>query len=360
MQVEPFLNKLENILDVEHIHKTGELQRRAFSFQLVNHIPTLIDYPVSENEWPSLGFMDIFNDPAKMLINELKSIYLGAKLKDDRLYGIRANYGTGIVASMFGCPVVSFDNSLPTAVHVSKDRIDTILAEGVPPIRSGIMGRALDTVAYFRDTLRPYPKLSKYIGSQMLDIQGTFDNASLIWGSDIYYAFYDEPEKVHRLLDIITQTIIAVIREHRRIDACPLDEHDGDWNYLGGSCPRNDSCINLGRQQYVEFVKPYDKKIIETFGGWIHFCGNANQWWRELLDIPGLRGINPFQGQFYDLFEMFEACKKHHIAIVQWTTPVDIRCQEHIRTGFSRIVGVGSFDEACKLKERLLKYGHIE
>jgi hypothetical protein len=114
------------------------------------------------------------------------------------------------------------------------------------------------------------------------------------------------------------------------------------------------------RQQYVEFIKPYDTKIIGEFGGWIHFCGNANQWWRELLDIKGLKGIDPFQGQFYDLFEMFETCKKHHIAIIQWAMPVDARCQELIRTGFSRLAGTDSFDAACKLKERLLKYGHSD
>lgn len=360
LEVEFYLDKLENLLDEEHIKRTHHLQSKAFDFQSIDHIPTQINYPVSEDEWPKFSYMDIYDDPSKMLVNELKEVYLGAKLKDDRLYGIRANYGTGIIASMFGCQVVAFDHSLPTAVHISKDKLEEILINGVPNIKSGIMGKAIDTVSFFREQLKPYPKLSKYIGSQLLDIQGTFDNANMIWGTDIYYAFYDEPDKIHRLMDIVSQTILEVVRQHRKIDGCPLNEQDGKWNHLGGICLRNDSCVTLSRENYEEFVKPYDKMVIEPYGGWIHFCGDANAWWKKLLDIPGLTAVNPYQGQFYDLFEMFELCENSRIAIVQWATSVNSQCKERIKTGFSRVAWVDSFQDACKMKEKLYKFGHID
>ena len=75
------LEKLEAMIDIEHIERTELLQKKTFNFGQVDHIPTVINYPVDENEWPSFGYEEIFNDLAKMLLSELRSVYLGAKLQ---------------------------------------------------------------------------------------------------------------------------------------------------------------------------------------------------------------------------------------------------------------------------------------
>jgi len=355
-----YLEKLESLVDLAHIERTRELQRCSFAFEPVDHIPTVINYPPAAGEWPDYGFMEIFEDREKMLLQELRAVYIGAKLQDDRLYGIRANYGTGIIASMFGCKTAAFDDSLPTASPVSAAQLDRILEAGVPDLHAGIMGRVLETVTYFRETLQPYPKLSGVVGSQLFDIQGPFDNTSLIWGSEVFLAFYDAPEKLRRLMQLITGTTLAVVREQRRIDGCSLREHGGAWNYLGGLCVRNDSSINLSGEQYAEFVKPYDVQLLREFGGWIHFCGRAHQWWESLLDIPNLKGINPYQGEYYDLNHMYGKCKEKGIPLVQWTQPLDARCRERIRTGFSRLMWAPDFAAACRAKERLYATGHVD
>ncbi|NLG51660.1 MAG: hypothetical protein GX552_16265 [Chloroflexi bacterium] len=355
-----YLARLESLIDLEHVHQTDDLQRRAFAFEPVDHIPTIIHYPVPDDEWPAFGFLDIFDDQEKMLLHELGDVYAGAKIKDDRLFGIRANYGTGIIASMFGCRTVTFEDSLPIGLAVEPDQLARILEEGVPDLRAGLAGRALDTVAYFRETLRPYPKLSQVVGSQMLDIQGPFDNASIIWGSSIYLAFFDAPDKLRRLLQIVTDTIQQLTQRHRQVDGCPSTEHGGAWHHLGGLCVRNDSSINLSGPQYEEYVKPFDTQLLADVGGWIHFCGNAKQWWPRLLDIPGLKGLNPYQGEFYDLYSMFERCEAARVAIVQWTVPIAPRCRERIRTGFSRIYFARDFEDALRAKERLYATGHAD
>lgn len=352
IDLHPYLERLENLIDLEHVARTRELQRRAFAFQPVDHIPTVIHYPLSPDEWPHFGFEEIFVDPTKMLLHELADVYAGAKLQDDRLYGIRANYGTGIVAALFGCPTVVFADSLPIATAVTPAQLERILDGDIPVLHRGLPGRALETVAFFREALRPYPKLSQAVGSQLLDIQGPFDNAAIIWGSDIYTAIYDAPKRVARLLELVTEATLALVREHRRIDGCPLDEHDGAWNFLGGVCIRNDATINLSPQHYVEHVRPYDARLLAPYGGWIHFCGRT-RWWEQLLDLPNLRGINPYQGEFYDLATMYERCAAAGVAIVQWTRPLDDRCRERIRTGFSRIVWVEDYAAACRAREQL-------
>ena len=360
MSIEPYLERLERLLDLDHVRRVSELQRRAFAFDPVEHIPTFIHYPAPETEWPNYGFRDIFDDPEKMLLHELRDVYAGAKLKDDRLYGIRANYGTGIIASMFGCPVVAFDDSLPTATPVAPDQLRRVLDADVPSPHTGLAGRALETAAYYRETLRPYPKLSQVIGSQMLDIQGPFDNATLIWGSSIYYAMQDEPDAVHRLMQLVTGAIQTVVQEHRQIDGRAITEHDGAWHHLGGLCVRNDSSITLSGKQYEAWVKPYDAELLAPSGGWVHFCGRAHQWWPKLLDLPGLRGINPYQGEFYDLCAMYDECRRAQVAIVQWTAPLDAASRAHIRTGLSRIAWAADYDAACRMRDHLHATGHVE
>lgn len=355
-----YLEKLEAMIDLKHVEAIRELQRRAFSFQPVDHIPTVINYALPEEEWPAFNFAEIFSAREKMLLHELRPVYLGAKLQDDRLYGIRANFGTGIIASMFGCPVHTFTDALPIGTAISAQDLEKILSQGVPDLNSGLMGRVWDTVAYYRDTLSSFPKLNRAVGSQCFDIQGPFDNASIIWGSDIYLAVVEQTEKVIQLMKIISETIVRMVQKLRRIDGCPLTEHDGAWNFLGGVCVRNDASINLSGAHYRQLVKPFDADILRPWGGWSHYCGRAHQWWPSQLDIPGLKGINPYQGEFYDLDRMYEICASAGIAIVQWTTPVEDRCRERIRTGFSRILTARDFDHAQRIKDQLYRTGHAD
>lgn len=356
------LDKLENLIDDEHVMKTRELQRKAFSFEKVERIPVVITYDVPEEEWPSYNFKQIYHDREKMLLSELKNIYLGAKLKDDRLYGIRANYGTGIIATVFGCPIHTFEKMLPCAKEVGGiEAVQRVVEKGMPDIHGGICGKALDTVSYFKDVLRDYPKLWRNVGISLLDIQGTFDNASIIWGSDIFLGVYDEPELLNGLLELIAGTIRNVVLEHRKLDGQSPYEDSGDTEYTGGICLRNDSCINLSGEMYEEIVKPFDKKLLGEFTGNIHFCGKAHQWWRKLLDIPGLKGINPFQGEFYNLKDMFTECERNKVAIYQWTVPVGEEEKEIIKTGFSRYMMSGTDHESARrLLDKAYKTGWVD
>ncbi|NLX03976.1 MAG: hypothetical protein GXY33_02405 [Phycisphaerae bacterium] len=354
------LERLESMIDLEHVARTRELQRRAFAFEPVEHVPTAILFPVADEEWPNYGFAEIFDDPAKMLLHELRDVYAGVKLGDDRLYGLRANYGTGIIASMFGCPVHTFDETLPIGMEVSESRLRQILDADAPGLEAGLMPRVLETAAFFRQALKPYPKLSQAVGSQVFDIQGPFDNASIIWGSAIYMAIYDSPELIQRLMALVTETIRKTVRALREVDGCPIEEHDGTWNHLGGLCIRNDSTVNLSGGQYDAFVRDFDAKLLAEFGGWIHFCGRGHQWWPRMLAMPGLSALNPFQGEFYDLYEMYETCEAARVAIVQWTAPVDARCRQRIRTGFSRIISANGYDHAQRLKDTLARTGHAD
>jgi len=354
------LERLEEMIDEEHIQRTVELQKRTFCFEETERIPVIIYYDVPEDEWPFYDFKEIFEDREKMLLSELKSVYTGAKLKDDRLYGIRANYGTGIIASIFGCPVHTFEKALPCATAAGDiNKIKEIVDRGVPDIYGGICGKALETVSYFREVLSCYPMLNRHVGSMLLDIQGTFDNASIIWGSDIFLNIIDEPELVMNLMGIVTDTIRSVVTEHRRLDGENIYGDSGDIAFIGGICLRNDSCINLSGEMYETYVKPFDRRLLNEFTGNIHFCGKAHQWWERLMDIEGLKAINPYQSEFYDLKRMYPVCEKNRVAIYNWTVPIKEDEKELVKTGLNRLLFAEDFDAARILLEKAHNTGWV-
>jgi len=354
------LGKLEEAIDPQHIARTGDLQRRAFAFEPVDHVPTTINYALDSDEWPQYNHTEIFHSQEKMLLSELASVYSSAKLEDDRMPSIRANYGTGIIASMFGCPTVTFDTALPISTNLTREQIGGILDNGVPDLQSGLVGRAFETMDYYRRTLAGYPRLSQLVRIGLLDIQGPFDNASIIWGSDVFLGVFDEPDVLNGLMNIITETIAQITRKHQQFTGLPAGDDGSEHAHTGSMCIRNDSSINLSRDQYVELCKPFDSRLAGEFTASMHFCGKAHQWMHELADIPGLMAINPYQGEFYDVVEVYNLYSAKKIGVFQWTTPLDERAKERIKTGFSRTTWASNFDEARSLLDKSHATGHVD
>lgn len=56
---------------------------------------------------------------------------------------------------------------------------------------------------------------------------------------------------------------------------------------------RNDSAVNISKEMYLEFVQPYDERILKEFGsGSIHYCGRGDQWIFEMMETEGMEVMN--------------------------------------------------------------------
>ena len=99
--IEEYLEQLEELINVEHIRKAELLQTAAWNYEAIDRLPLIINYQT--DGWPGFHYSESFYSKEKMLINELASVYTGAKLKDSRIYAIRANYGVGRIPFLFGC-----------------------------------------------------------------------------------------------------------------------------------------------------------------------------------------------------------------------------------------------------------------
>lgn len=310
---EEILGYLEKKLDFEHLLSVKEILKKALNYEKLERIPLSFDF------FPNLRFIDYpyieaYEDFDKMMVNELINVCNSADLKDDSLPMIRANYGVGILPSLFGCRCRIVNGNLPWVdAYNSTDKIKQIIEKGIPDINYGLGAKVFAAIQYYKEKLLLFPKCQQLIRIYHPDLQGPFDVAHLIWGPEIYYALYDEAELVHDFLRLITKTYIHFMKELKK----EINDEDVDYCFHWGTLfrgrilIRNDSSVNISKEMYEEFVKPYDEEILKEFGmGSIHFCGRGDQWLESMLETNGMKTIN--FGQPPNLSFGFDFLNKYH------------------------------------------------
>ena len=363
---EPYLEKLEALIDVDHLLAAEARQSAAWQFEPVDRRPTIIsvrddwghhqhDFPPG---WIRLPYSETFRDPAKMLISELTRAYEGALLKDDRAYTIRANYGLIVLASMVGCPYWQDQENMPWAEAFTEvDDVRRVLDQGLPAMNSGIAGQIWETEAYFRETLAQYPRLSQTVRIGSPDAQGPFNTAVNIAGVNVYYLVMDEPDLVHRLMQFSTDLYLAVIGHHKKLMAEPMNVgYSFSYRIRGGGRMSDDSAVMMSGKMYEEFVKPYNAQACQaTEGALLHFCGQGNQFFEHMTGTPGVTAIqfgNPEMQDFMARYELAQASKVCMLWDGDLPDPLD-----HIKTGVVHKKIVKSWAEAeaaaAKLQQSL-------
>lgn len=293
-KLKELLEYLEENLDPEHQQKVEQRYKDAISFR-AEKPPLILGY--TDTGFSGYPYAEAHEDMEKMLYNELCTCVVPAQIKDDTLPMIRANYGVGTLPSLFGVTSRILGNNLPWVDHLeSTDKIKALVGKGIPDLDSGFGKKISETHEYYRQTLSKYPNCERCIKIYHPDLQGPFDVAHLIWGPDIYYALYDEAELVHELLELITQTYIKFCEKIKpEINDSTGDGYCYHWStlYPGEIVLRNDSAVNLSNDMYHEFIRPYDEKILNHFGGGsMHFCGRADQWVSDMAKTNNLLGFN--------------------------------------------------------------------
>ena len=264
---------------------------------------------------PSADFAPIhINDACKdhdlMLRFELLKISAALNHKRHNL-AIRANYGTGILSSVLGAEIIIMDrkyNTHPTTRALGgTERMHALAEAGIPDLRTGFGKDVFDFGELCRETFRAYPKIEKYVTVYHPDMQGPLDICELLWGGDMFYAMYDDPDFVHEVLSLITETYAAFLEKWYGIipKNTEMNPHWTDWAYLwhrGTIMLRCDSAVNLSPDFYREFSAPYDSRLLDRFGGGcIHFCGRGDHYIEMLSRMNGVYGINMSQPHLNDM-----------------------------------------------------------
>lgn len=264
-------------------------------------------------EWPMVTFNAAAADLDAMLLEQLCENSSVLASGGGCLIDIRANYGTGILPSLFGARMFVMDdaqNTLPTTWPLDGlDEIRRVLDKGVPSLRAGLGGKCFDAAAHFQSVLRGYPKLSRYCHIYHPDLQGSMDACELLWGSRIFTDIYDHPDLVKALLELVTETYIAFMRAWEKAVPPAAADYTTHWGFLirGHIAIRNDSAMNFSPAMYREFIQPYNQRLFAALGGGLdHFCGRGDHFIEAASEVKGYYAMAMSQPHLNDMERIFQ------------------------------------------------------
>jgi len=239
------------------------------------------------------------------LLNGLRGAACAMNGGSDATPSIRANLGVGIAATPFGVTYEHFDDKMPWVTgHVALETLDDFDADACP------LGTVCET-AIARSRYLAEHLAGSGITPFCFDTQSPFDVAHLVVGDDIFYAMYDEPERVHQLLDNCTRMIIRLTRAYK--DATgerPDGGRHGNFAMRGGVRVCEDTVTLLNEEQVATCCVPYTRRLLQAFGGgWIHYCGKNDHLYRAVLDdLPECYALNFGNPEMHDMEQVVADC----------------------------------------------------
>jgi hypothetical protein len=226
---------------------------------------------------------------------------------------VRSNYGTGIMSSLFGLKMHIMPykmNTLPTTIPLNDTgKIREIVEKNSVDLTGGLSKKVFEMGEYFKETFSKYPKIAKYVDIYHPDIQGPLDICELVWGSQIFYDLYDDPDLVHRMLKIVCDVYIRFLDKWFSLIGAPADINSHwDAKFKGAVMLRDDSAMNLSPEMYEEFGFSYDNLLLDYYkGGAVHFCGRGDHYIDILCRAENLTAINMSQPHLNNMETIYRA-----------------------------------------------------
>jgi hypothetical protein len=369
-QLSALLDHLARTLDPGRQGVVEALHRQALSWQPVARLPVVMAYPLPPDAaFEPFPHREIFNDPAKMLFNELThafqtSIACRDRLNDDLPCTVRANFGTVLIASMFGARVEQFDDNPPWVMPPDGDgpSLEAVVETDPGDFSRGWCPRVIETYAFYRETLGRWPTLRRLIKVVLPDLQSPFDNLELIVGSSVFEALRVRPELVGRALARVAQAQVGFARRLAEFvtDGPEGFAHQHATMIRGRILLRDDSVILMSPAMYRDVVAPHDEFVLrELGGGGIHCCGNVERHAPAFLERAGLECFDFGQSEMNDVDAIYRLAQARRAALIRVAvSEAELSSGEILRrfpTGVSLIHRAGSFDAARRAMENYLR-----
>jgi len=169
--------------------------------------------------------------------------------------GVWADFGLAPETSALGCEIAFPENAPPAVRTPAVKKLEDIDRLEVPdPYRDGLMPIAIEAYEYM---VKNIPReLRENFGYGHWSIaMGPTDVAGLSMGYDKFLVgLYKYPEAVHKLMKIVTETIIIWIKTQQEVIGSDM------LTFIGG-----DADCFLNPKQFETFSYPYLKQVCDTF-----------------------------------------------------------------------------------------------
>jgi hypothetical protein len=294
----------------------GLLNKKTFGRPAIAILDTLPDTKdiekeiIPENQIPiartSINNEDWVKDIRRQLY--MLQVKAASSYRDDSypsIYITRSVFGqTQMIAEAFGCKLTPQEGDpnlfVPIPWIESASDIDRIK---VVPLRNCFYGNSLKFAKFAREATNGQLAVRNPV------MTGPIDTANYILGTmRLMEWFYDEPAALHKLLKMITDTLIEFIKEFQNIVG-------GDYAPEGSSClPGGFSLCSevrslISAEIYEEFEAPYLRQIGKECGIYmIHSCGTWERALPSVMQDPNIVLVN-FQCKEMDLKKVIEITK---------------------------------------------------
>ncbi|MDO5423213.1 MAG: hypothetical protein Q4F41_05760 [Eubacteriales bacterium] len=313
MEIRPFLEDLERRIEPE---EEMRLEREWIRFADGGCEEVFVPKRKKAEPsiaWPHIRINDAIESYDRMILQQLETCSENLRTGKGELLSIRSNYGTGIIPTMLGaeCFFMPYEtDTLPCSRPFpdGKEGLFRVIAKGTWDYTKGLAGNVFEMAERYQELTEPYPKIRRFVNYYNPDLQGPLPLAEMTWGSDIYADMYEEEAQVEEALDFFTDLYLDFTRKWKAL--CPdFDgEHAVEWGLLhrGGTVIRNDAAMNLSGDMYADLVRPRDQRILDEFGGCIHFCGTGHHYIAQVSELRNLTGINLSQPDWNDMERIYQ------------------------------------------------------
>ncbi len=307
--IQRYLEDLENRIDPEVeeclLAEWAAFTRGQFGGEIFS--PKRARRSMPGIEWPSVSVNRAQADLDSMMVQQYGACSEQLAGGSGGLMTVRANYGTGIMPTLFGAGLFVMDessNTLQTSRPLGTAAVEALAEGGVPDVLNGLGAVVLAAGRRFSEIAAQYPKIGKYVHIYHPDMQGPMDLCEMLWGSDLFYDLIDRPELVHRVLGVITDTYIQFMRTWDDAVGSGGKDWATHWSMMhaGKIMIRTDSGMNLSRDMYDAFIRPYDQRLLnELGGGAVHFCGRGSHYIASTCEMDRMHAINLSQPELNEM-----------------------------------------------------------
>jgi hypothetical protein len=236
---------------------------------------------------------------------------------------ISGAYGAYPIAHAFGIPLVYAKDRWPAlegGCKLSDIQVDALTPETI------INGPVVETLFDQMELIeRRWGKIHGY-----LNWQGVLNNAFNMRGEKIFLDLLDNPERVHRFFDVITDVMIRL--------AGMVQERQRDSGFYVDQLSVSNCVMNMiSPEQYARFVRPYDTRIAESFERFgVHTCNwDVTPYIDVLSDLPKLGYLD--MGMMSDMAQVRRVFPETYRAVLYSPVKLQDAKPEEIRRDLERI-----------------------
>jgi hypothetical protein len=364
------LEHLLDVLDSDRQHEIENLYRQTLNWENVDRLPVIVTLPTpKELRFAPYPHREVFHDPEKMLFNELAyafntSIISRDVLDDDLPCTIRANYGTVVIASMFGAPVEQVGDNPPWIRHENDVEVplENVLDYDPLDFSQGRCPRVVERCQFYHSVLSDYPELKRYIQVVLPDLQGPFDSLELVVGSNLFAELYTEEDLIHQALQAMATAQIGFAQhlEPYLSDGSDRFSYQHATMIKGRILLRNDTVIMMLPEMYCRLVAPHDERVLrELGGGGVHSCGQVDAHLPAFLELPSLRCLDLGQPELNDVDTLYSQLKRRRTPLTRLKVSRDdlitARIMDRFPTGISLLYEADSVLDAKETLKAYLK-----